>query len=132
MNAPLASWLRLRDHLSDDLFGGPRLLKAAWVINLQKAGTLPFVLALMWAYDCWTATAWTYAALHGSYGLCWLLKDRIFPDPSWEKKITNRRSRRASLDRPTGSARQASRRRGPGCQVGYAFMRRRSVALNIG
>lgn len=84
----LDRWLRLRDHLSDDLFGGPRVLKAAWVINLQKGGTLPFVLALMWRFDCWSATAWTYAALHGSYGLCWLLKDRVFPDPNWEKKIT--------------------------------------------
>lgn len=88
MNAPLTSWLKLRDHLSDDLFGGPRLLKAAWVINLQKGGTLPFVLLLMWRFDCWTPTAWTYAALHGSYGLCWLLKDAVFPDPNWEKKVT--------------------------------------------
>lgn len=88
MSSPLASWLRLRDHLSDDLFGGPRVLKAAWVINLQKAGSLPFVLALMWGFDCWSATAWVYAALHGSYGLCWLLKDRVFPDPAWERKVT--------------------------------------------
>ena len=84
----LDRWLKLRDYLSDDLLGGPRVLKAAWVINLQKGGTLPFVLALMWHFDCWTPTAWTYAALHGSYGLCWLLKDRVFPDPNWEKKIT--------------------------------------------
>lgn len=88
MNAALAGWLKLRDHLSDDLFGGPKLLKASWVINAQKGGTLPFVLALMWLTDCWTATAWTYAALHGSYGLCWLLKDRVFPDPNWEKRVT--------------------------------------------
>lgn len=61
MNAPLASWLRVRDHLSDDLFGGPRLLKASWVINLQKAGTLPFVLALLadhWAP--WAVLAWVW------------------------------------------------------------------------
>jgi hypothetical protein len=48
MSSLLASWLRLRDYLSDDLFGGPRVLKAAWVINLQNGSTLPFVLALMW------------------------------------------------------------------------------------
>ena len=88
MGSPLDTWLKLRDHLSNDLFGGPRVLKASWVINLQKGGTLPFVLALMWGFDCWTPTAWTYAALHGSYGLCWLLKDRVFPDPNWEKKVT--------------------------------------------
>ncbi len=84
----LDRWLKARDWLSDDAFGGPKVLKAAWVINLQKGGTLPFVLALMWAYDCWTPTAWTYAALHGSYGLCWLLKDAVFPDPNWEKRVT--------------------------------------------
>lgn len=90
--APPASlldrWLRVRDHLSDDLFGGPRVLKAAWVINLQKGGTLLFVLGLMAYRHVWTATALTYAALHGSYGLCWLLKDRVFPDPAWEKRVT--------------------------------------------
>jgi protein-S-isoprenylcysteine O-methyltransferase Ste14 len=88
MSPLLGRWLRLRDHLSDDFLGGPRLLKAAWVIDLQKGGTLPFVLFLMWRFDCWTATAWTYAALHGSYGLCWVIKDRVFPDPNWEKRVT--------------------------------------------
>jgi protein-S-isoprenylcysteine O-methyltransferase Ste14 len=84
----LSKWLRARDHLSEDLFGGPRVLNAAWVINMQKGGTLPFVLFLMWRFDVWTATAWTYAALHGSYGLCWLLKELVFPDPNWNKKVT--------------------------------------------
>ncbi len=84
----LDRWLKFRDWLSDDFLGGPKVLKASWVINAQKGGTLPFVLALMWAWDCWTPTAWTYAALHGSYGLCWLLKDAVFPDPNWEKRVT--------------------------------------------
>lgn len=84
----LTKWLELRDALSDRFLGGPRVLKAAWVINAQKGGTLLFVLALMAAFDCWTPTAWTYAALHGSYGLCWLLKDAVFPDPNWEKRVT--------------------------------------------
>ncbi len=88
MSPVLTAWLKLRDHLGDDLFGGPKVLKAAWVINLQKGGTLPFVLLLMWRFDCWTPTAWSYAALHGGYGLCWLLKDRVFPDPGWEKRVT--------------------------------------------
>ena len=58
--------------------GGPKFLRLAWVINAQKGGTLPFVLMLMWWFDCWTATAWAYLALHGSYGLCWLLKELVF------------------------------------------------------
>jgi protein-S-isoprenylcysteine O-methyltransferase Ste14 len=45
-------------------------------------------LALLWWYDCWTVTAWIYLGLHGSYGLIWLLKDALFPDPGWEKKIS--------------------------------------------
>jgi protein-S-isoprenylcysteine O-methyltransferase Ste14 len=84
----LERWIAFRDHLATDFLGGPRPLKAAWVINLQKGGTLPFVLLLMWAYDNWSAAAWTYAALHGTYGLCWLLKDRVFPDPNWERRVT--------------------------------------------
>jgi protein-S-isoprenylcysteine O-methyltransferase Ste14 len=80
-------FFRVRDHLTDDFLGGPRI-KFAWAINLQKGGTLPFVLALMWFHDCWTPTAWVYLGLHGSYGLVWLLKDAVFPDPGWEKKIT--------------------------------------------
>lgn len=84
----LSAWMRLRDHLSDDLGGGPKVLKFAWVIDLQKGGTLLFVLGLMAFYDQWGPTAWTYAALHGSYGLCWLLKDALFPDPNWQRRIT--------------------------------------------
>ena len=84
----LDRYLRLRDYLTDDFLGGPKALKFAHVINLQKGGTALFVLGLMAWYDCWTPTAWVYLALHGSYGLIWLIKDALFPDPGWEKKIT--------------------------------------------
>lgn len=87
-NPWLARWMALTDHLSTDFLGGPRLVKLAWVINAQKAGTLPFVLALMLRYDCWTNAAWIYAALHGSYGLIWLMKDLAFPDPNWQRRVT--------------------------------------------
>ena len=59
-----------------------------WVINVQKGGTLPFVLALMVLTDTWTVTAWTYLAMHGSYGLIWLLKDAVMPDKRWQTQIT--------------------------------------------
>lgn len=88
MSTALNRWLALRDYLTDDFLGGPKLVKFAWAINLQKGGTLFFVLAVMaWAGN-WSATAWTYAALHGSYGVLWLLKEAIFPDPAWQRKIT--------------------------------------------
>jgi protein-S-isoprenylcysteine O-methyltransferase Ste14 len=78
----------LRTSLSEDFLGGPRVLKLSWVVNAQKGGTLPFVLALMWATDTWTATAWTYLALHGSYGLIWLIKDLVMPDRRWQVRVT--------------------------------------------
>lgn len=75
-------------YLSEDLLGGPRLLKMSWVINAQKGGTLPFVLALMVVWENFSPAAWLYLGLHGSYGLVWLLKDRVLPDPGWERRIT--------------------------------------------
>ena len=58
MHPALEKWLKLRDYFTEDFLGGPKILKLAWVINLQKGGTMFFVLALMAAYDVWTATAW--------------------------------------------------------------------------
>ncbi len=79
---------RLTRHLSEDFLGGPRPLRMADVINFQKGLTAPFVLALMALYDNFTTTAWVYLALHGSYGLLWLMKHRAFPDARWEKRVT--------------------------------------------
>lgn len=79
---------RLTRHLSQDFLGGPRPVKFASVINLQKGATAFWVLALMWGYQNTSLHAWIYLGLHGSYGLCWLLKDRVFPDPNWEVRIT--------------------------------------------
>jgi len=79
---------RLTSYLSQDFLGGPRPWKLAWVINFQKGGTIFYVLGLMAYFNNWSTTAWTYAALHGSYGILWLLKDAVFPDPNWEKRAT--------------------------------------------
>lgn len=78
----------LNRYLSEDFLGGPRVLKLSWVINFQKGGTAPFVLALMALYGNFSTDAFTYLALHGSYGLLWLLKDVVFPDPNWQKRVT--------------------------------------------
>jgi protein-S-isoprenylcysteine O-methyltransferase Ste14 len=84
---------RFTDGLLRDLAGGPRVLKLAWVINAQKAGTFFFLGFLMWLYADKTPAAtapaaWIYLAMHGSYGLVWLLKDMTFPDPSWQVRVT--------------------------------------------
>ncbi|HUS21348.1 MAG TPA: DUF1295 domain-containing protein [Aeromicrobium sp.] len=72
---------------------GPKVVKFAWVINFQKVGTFAFLGLLMWFYADRTpaatsTAAWIYLALHGSYGLVWFLKDRVFPDPNWETRIS--------------------------------------------
>lgn len=88
MAATLDRFLRLRSRLAEDALGGPRRIRLSWIINLQKGGTLPFVLGLMAVTDTWTATAWAYLAMHGSYGLIWLLKDAVMPDRRWQTRIT--------------------------------------------
>jgi len=72
----------------EDCLGGPRPWKLAWVINFQKAGTLVFLGILIAYYQNTTMAAWVYLAMHGGYGLVWLIKDLSFPDAGWQKKIT--------------------------------------------
>lgn len=74
--------------LSVDFLGGPRPFKLATVINLQKGGTLPFVALLMWWSNNQSVAAFVYLALHGSYGLCWLLKHFSFADLRWDVRVT--------------------------------------------
>lgn len=79
---------KVNHYLSHDLFGGPRILRFNWVINFQKGMTLFWVLGLMLYYENYSAQAWVYLALHGSYGMIWILKDLSFPDDRWQVDIT--------------------------------------------
>lgn len=61
-------------------------MKMRHYIDLHKGITGLFVLAVMAVFDQWgNPTAWLYLALHGTYGLLWVLKSRIFPDRTWER-----------------------------------------------
>jgi steroid 5-alpha reductase family enzyme len=61
-------------------------MKQRHFIDSHKAATGLFVLALIAIYGQWdNSTAWVYLALHGAYGLLWVLKSRIFPDKQWEQ-----------------------------------------------
>jgi protein-S-isoprenylcysteine O-methyltransferase Ste14 len=75
-------------YLSRDFLGGPRPWKLSWVVNFQKAGTFAFLGGLMWFYANTSTAAWIYLALHGSYGLAWIIKDLAFPDPAWQARVT--------------------------------------------
>jgi len=88
MNQLVAAVDRLNRHLSQDFLGGPRVLKLSWVINLQKGGTALFVGLLIGWFQSRSAAAWVYLALHGTYGVCWVLKDLAFPDRSFQKRVT--------------------------------------------
>ncbi|MEM9217461.1 MAG: DUF1295 domain-containing protein [Cyanobacteria bacterium P01_F01_bin.150] len=62
-------------------------MKIKHFINLHKGITTPVILGMMLIYDNFELGAWIYLALHGTYGLLWLLKDQLYPDPSWEEEI---------------------------------------------
>ncbi len=75
-------------HMSTAFLGGPRRIKLAWVVNAQKGGTLIVYLAMVWAYEASGPAVWVLVALHGSYGLIWLMKEAAFPDVSWQRRVT--------------------------------------------
>jgi protein-S-isoprenylcysteine O-methyltransferase Ste14 len=61
-------------------------MKRRFLIDTHKGATGPVILLLIAVYQQWqNPTAWIYLALHGTYGILWVLKSSIFPDKSWEK-----------------------------------------------
>jgi len=79
---------RFNTFMTQDLFGGSKSIKMAWVINLHKILT-PFVIfGLMIIFSNNSKEAWIYLSLHSSYCLCWLMKHNAFRDKKWEVKIT--------------------------------------------
>ena len=64
-------------------------MKQKHFIDSQKALTFIVVLILIAVYNQWhNETAWVYMALHGTYGLLWRMKSRIFPDKSWDAEAS--------------------------------------------
>lgn len=55
-------------------------------IDSHKGSTPLFVLLLLWYYGQWeNTTAWVYLALHGTYGVLWITKSRLFGDRQWDQ-----------------------------------------------
>ena len=77
---------RWTDYFVKD-FGGPRSWKFAWVINFQKTGTFPILAFLIAWYHNMSTAAWIYLAMHGSYGLVWIIKELAFPDATWQPSL---------------------------------------------
>lgn len=58
-------------------------------IDSHKGVTFLAVLVMMAIFNQWqNPTAWIYLALHGTYGILWVLKSRIFPDKRWEQRVS--------------------------------------------
>jgi len=58
-----------------------------WIINAHKILVTPIVLALMWHFDNWSAAAFLYLGLHGTYALLWLIKQAVFRDKRFAEPI---------------------------------------------
>ena len=62
-------------------------MKLNQIINLHKGLTPVVVVSLMIYFNNFMAPAWIYLSLHGTYGILWLLKEKIFPDPYFKDEI---------------------------------------------
>ncbi|MBN2549953.1 MAG: DUF1295 domain-containing protein [Anaerolineales bacterium] len=64
-------------------------MKQKFFIDTNKGVTAIIILIMMAVFNQWNnSTAWIYLALHGTYGILWVLKSNIFPDQSWEQKVS--------------------------------------------
>jgi len=64
-------------------------MKLKYYIDTNKFVIFIFILSMMAIYHQWkNPTAWVYLAMHGTYGLLWVLKSNFFPDASWERKTS--------------------------------------------
>lgn len=63
-------------------------MKLKYVVNLHKGLTGIVVITMIFLYDNATLGPLVYLSLHGTYGLMWLMKDRIFPDKQWEEQVS--------------------------------------------
>ena len=64
-------------------------MKHKFYIDFHKGITFFYILFLIEYFHQWSNnTIMIYLALHGSYGIMWVIKSMIYPDKSWERKVT--------------------------------------------
>ncbi len=64
-------------------------MKLKHFIDSNKGITFLVLLGMIIYYRQWNnSTAMIYLALHGTYGLMWVMKSRLFPDKQWEQHPT--------------------------------------------
>lgn len=62
-------------------------MKVATFINVHKVLVTPVVLGLMLYFNNWSNEAFIYLAIHGAYSILWLIKDSLYADKRFEKKV---------------------------------------------
>jgi protein-S-isoprenylcysteine O-methyltransferase Ste14 len=56
-------------------------------IDSNKGLTFAVILGIMPHYQRWdNPAAWVYLALHGTYGILWVMKTFLFPDANWTRR----------------------------------------------
>ena len=61
-------------------------LKQKYFIDTHKGITPLTIIFLIFHFDAWNnIEAIIYLALHGSYGILWVVKSYLFPDRQWEQ-----------------------------------------------
>ena len=52
--------------------------------------TFPILAFLIAWYHNTSTAAWIDLAMHGSYGLVWIIKDLAFPDATWQPSLVQK------------------------------------------
>ncbi|EAR87115.2 3-oxo-5-alpha-steroid 4-dehydrogenase (macronuclear) [Tetrahymena thermophila SB210] len=78
----------LRNYIYYDLFETRKIIKAKTLANWFKGTIILYIIFLMYIYQNFQLQSYIYLNLHGSYGLLWVCKSFIFPDPQFEKEMT--------------------------------------------
>ena len=64
-------------------------MRQKFFIDIHKGATFIYILSLLYIFGQWNnTTAFIYLALHGSYGILWILKSYTFPDKQWESRCS--------------------------------------------
>ena len=62
------------------------------LIDGFKGATGLIIFIMLASFGRWeSSTCWVYLALHGSYGIFWVVKSRIFGDKNWDRFCTIKR-----------------------------------------
>lgn len=75
-------------HCTFDLLGGPRFCTGIGVIFANFIAQSAVLIYWMWYYKNTSAVSLVYFALAIGHELAWVIKLYVFPDRSWQHKIT--------------------------------------------